>query len=52
LISATGRNISQGDRSQSLSYNAGTGVMTVAFSTPLAIMRDVQKTTLESASNA
>ena len=51
LISATGKNISQGDRSQSLSYNSGTGVMTVAFSTPLAIMRDVQKTTLESASN-
>jgi hypothetical protein len=51
LINPAGKNIAQGDRSQSLSYNTGTGVFTIAFNTPLAIMRDVQKTTLESASN-
>jgi hypothetical protein len=52
LISPSGKNINQGDRSQSLSYDAGTGTFTIAFNTPLAIMRDVYKTTLESASNA
>jgi hypothetical protein len=51
LISPTGKNINQGDRAQSLSYNADTGVFTIAFAVPLAIMRDVEKTTLESASN-
>jgi len=51
LISPAGKNINQGDRSESLSYDAGTGTFTVAFSVPLAIMRDVYKTTLESASN-
>ena len=51
LISPSGKNIAQGDRSESISYNASTGLFTVAFNTPLAIMRDVLKTTLESASN-
>ena len=51
LISPSGKNINQGDRSESLSYDADTGTFTVAFSVPLAIMRDVYKTTLESASN-
>jgi hypothetical protein len=51
MISPSGKNINQGDRSESLSYDAGTGTFTVAFSVPLAIMRDVYKTTLESASN-
>jgi hypothetical protein len=51
LISPSGKNINQGDRSESLSYDAATGTFTVAFSVPLAIMRDVYKTTLESASN-
>ena len=51
LISPSGKNINQGDRAQSLSYNADTGTFTIAFNTPLAIMRDVYRTTLESASN-
>ena len=51
LISPAGRNISQGDRSESLSYDSNSGTFTVAFTVPLAIMRDVYKTTLESASN-
>lgn len=51
LISPSGKNIKQGDRSQSLSYDAGSAVFTVAFNTPLATMADVVKTTLESASN-
>lgn len=51
LISPSGKNINQGDRSQSLSYDAGSGTFTIAFNTPLAIMRDVYRTTLESASN-
>ena len=51
LISPSGKNINQGDRSQSLSYDASTGTFTIAFNTPLAIMRDVYRTTLESASN-
>ena len=51
LISPTGKNINKGDRAQSLSYNSTTGIFTVAFNTPLAIVRDVARTTLESASN-
>lgn len=51
LISPSGKNINQGDRSESLSYDADTGTFTIAFNTPLAIMRDVYRTTLESASN-
>jgi hypothetical protein len=51
LISPSGKNINQGDRSQSLSYDAGTGTFTIAFTRPLAIMADVYRTTLESASN-
>lgn len=51
LISPTGKNINQGDRAQSLSYDANTAVFTIAFTVPLAIMRDVENTTLESASN-
>jgi len=51
LISPSGRNINQGDRSQSLSYDPDTGVFTIAFTTPLAIMAEVYRTTLESASN-
>ena len=51
LISPTGKNINKGDRAQSLSYNTNTGVFTIAFNTPLAIVRDVERTTLESASN-
>jgi hypothetical protein len=51
LISPSGKNINQGDRSQSLSYDSGSGTFTVAFTVPLAIMRDVARTTLESASN-
>jgi hypothetical protein len=51
LISPSGKNINQGDRSESLSYDADTGTFTIAFTVPLAIMRDVYRTTLESASN-
>lgn len=51
LISPSGKNVNQGDRSESLSYDTNSGTFTVAFSVPLAIMRDVYKTTLESASN-
>ena len=51
LISPSGKNVDQGDRSESLSYDTNSGTFTVAFSVPLAIMRDVYKTTLESASN-
>ena len=51
LISPSGKNIRQGDRSQSLSYDANSAVFTVAFNTPLAIMAEVVRTTLESASN-
>lgn len=51
LISPTGKNINKGDRAQSLSYNSTTGVFTIAFSTPLAIVEEVARTTLESASN-
>jgi hypothetical protein len=51
LISPSGKNINKGDRAQSLSYNTTTGIFTIAFNTPLAIVRDVERTTLESASN-
>jgi hypothetical protein len=51
LISPSGKNINKGDRAQSLSYNTTTGIFTIAFNTPLAIMQKVARTTLESASN-
>lgn len=51
LISPSGRNIGYGDRHESIRYESTTGVFTVTFTSPLAIMRDVEKTTLESASN-
>lgn len=51
LISPSGKNIAQGDRSESLSYDSTKGIFTVAFAVPLAIMRDVTSTTLESAPN-
>lgn len=51
LISPSGKNINQGDRSESLSYDSTSGTFTIAFTVPLAIMRDVYRTTLESASN-
>lgn len=51
LISPSGKSIGYGDRHESIRYEVTTGVFTVTFSSPLAIMRDVEKTTLESASN-
>lgn len=51
LVSPSGRNIGYGDRHESIRYESTTGVFTVTFTSPLAIMRDVEKTTLESASN-
>jgi hypothetical protein len=52
LISPSGKTLPVGgDRTQSLSYDADSAVFTIAFPVPLAIMRDVAKTTLESASN-
>ena len=51
LISPSGKNIAQGDRSESLSYDSTSGVFTIAFAVPLARMVDVTTTTLESASN-
>ena len=51
LISPAGRNIAQGDRSQSLTYDAASGVFAVAFAVPLAVMPNVTRTTLESAPN-
>jgi hypothetical protein len=51
LISPSGRNIGYGDRHQSIRYESTTAVFTVTFASPLAIMRDVAKTTLESAAN-
>lgn len=51
LISPTGKNISYGDRHESIRYESTTAVFTVSFASPLAIMRDVAKTTLESAAN-
>jgi hypothetical protein len=52
LISPSGRSIGYGDRHESIRYESTTAIFTVTFSSPLAIMRDVEKTTLESASNA
>lgn len=51
LISPSGKSIGYGDRHESIRYESTTAVFTVTFSSPLAIMRDVEKTTLESASN-
>lgn len=52
LISPSGKNIGFGDRHESIRYEATTGVFAITFTSPLAIMRDIEKTTLESASNA
>ena len=51
LISPSGKSIGYGDRHESIRYESTTAVFTVSFSSPLAIMRDVAKTTLESAAN-
>lgn len=51
LISPSGRNIGYGDRHESIRYESTTAIFTVTFASPLAIMRDVAKTTLESAAN-
>jgi hypothetical protein len=51
LLSPSGKNIAQGDRSQSLTYDATTGVFAIAFAVPLAVMPNVARTTLESAPN-
>ena len=51
LISPSGKNIGYGDRHESIRYESTTAVFTVSFASPLAIMRDVAKTTLESAAN-
>lgn len=51
LVSPSGKNIAQGDRSESISYDSASGIFTIAFASPLAIMRDVARTTLESAPN-
>ena len=51
LVSPSGRNIGSGDRHESLRYESSTAIFTVTFTSPLAIMRDVAKTTLESAAN-
>lgn len=51
LLSPSGKNIAQGDRSQSLTYDSQAGIFSIAFTVPLAIMRDVYRTTLESAPN-
>ena len=51
LVGPTGKNIGYGDRHESIRYEAGTAVFSVTFTSPLAIMRDVAKTTLESAAN-
>ena len=51
LISPSGKSIGSGDRHESLRYESTTAVFTVTFASPLAIMRDVAKTTLESAAN-
>lgn len=51
LISPSGKNIGFGDRHESIRYESTTAVFTISFTSPLAIMRDVEKTTLESASN-
>ena len=51
LISPSGKSIGSGDRHITIRYEATTAVFAVTFTSPLAIMRDVDKTTLESASN-
>ena len=51
LLSPSGKNILQGDRSQSLTYDATTGIFAIAFAVPLAVMPNVARTTLESAPN-
>ena len=51
LISPSGKSIGYGDRHESIRYESTTAVFTISFTSPLAIMRDVEKTTLESASN-
>lgn len=51
LISPAGRSIGAGDRHESIRYESTTAIFTVTFTSPLAIMRDVAKTTLESAAN-
>jgi hypothetical protein len=51
LISPSGKNIGYGDRHESIRYESTTAVFTVSFASPLAIMRDVAKTTLESAAD-
>lgn len=51
LLSPSGKNIFQGDRSQSLTYDSVSGVFAVAFAVPLAVMPNVSRTTLESAPN-
>ena len=52
LISPSGKSIGYGDRHQSIGYDPDSGVFSVSFMSPLAIMRDVANTTFESASNA
>ncbi len=51
LISPSGKSIGYGDRHESIRYEASNAVFSVTFTSPLAIMRDVAKTTLESAAN-
>ncbi len=51
LVSPSGKNIAQGDRSESLTYDATQGLFTIAFASPLASMQYVSKTTVESAPN-
>jgi hypothetical protein len=52
LISPSGKSIGTGDRHISIRYESTNGVFSITFTSPLAIMRDVEKTTLESAANA
>lgn len=51
LISPSGKSIGAGDRHITIRYDATTSVFSVTLTSPLAIMRDVANTTLESASN-
>ena len=51
LVSPSGKSIGSGDRHESLRYESTTAIFTVTFTSPLAIVRDVAKTTLESAAN-
>jgi hypothetical protein len=51
LISPSGKSIGAGDRHITIRYEATTSVFSVTLTSPLAIMRDVANTTLESASN-